>query len=458
MVYQLDFDKINKFIDKNGKYTYRRRAVTYILPLPTREPERANFDRGFTAITGGVIRKVNEKNVYVDTGEELIEGILSNGKFNNEESKALFTYYLQDQLKELHQGRIKSLEQLERVPLTENGKEQKGEIDLIHFFYDTFIRNEETRIRDSLKSLDDSDLLSEILNLSSVGAASQNQSIDFYKNAFPALREQFLIDLDNLTKNPSFLIDHIDLLFVHYTLVAMSQLIIQTNKRTAFNRNDLHPVYYILQWEKAAKWRNSYSQGNRMLIEELEGFYAHEHALNILGMNTFSNQRNQFYHDLKQELMTVGPEAEGEFIQSVYKWLTEVYKVKTNIDTAEYASDKTLDDAFEDLFTVIKKGISREVNSRYHKAFASIVSKFFRKHGGSLGTILSLSQEQLLLLVAVSITEERIELKQLWLELEKRGVWLDHHSKEEVVKVLDKLNYLEKKSDSGDAQYVKAIL
>ena len=75
-----------------------------------------------------------------------------------------------------------------------------------------------------------------------------------------------------------------------------------------------------------------------------------------------------------------------------------------------------------------------------------------------MGTLLSLTQEQLLLLVAVSVGNERIDLKQLWKEFEQRGVWLDHHSKEEVVQVLDKLNYMEKKSDSGDAQYVKSIL
>lgn len=124
----------------------------------------------------------------------------------------------------------------------------------------------------------------------------------------------------------------------------------------------------------------------------------------------------------------------------------------------EYSDDKTLEMAFDDLISAIKTGISNEINSRYQKAFQAIVSKFFRKHGGSLGTILSLSQEHLLMLIAVSITEDRIELKQLWTELEKRGVWLDFHSKEEVVKVLDKLNYMEKKSDSGDAQYVKSIL
>src|SRR5690606_14377260 len=138
-------------------------------------------------------------------------------------------------------------------------------------------------------------------------------------------------------------------------------------------------------------------------------------------------------------LSEAGFDAEKEFIQSIYKWLKEVYERKTGIRVESYTSVKTIDDAFKDLIQAIKPGISKEINSRYQKAFESMVSKFFRKHGGSLGTLLSLTQEQLLLLVAISVGEDRIELKQLWRELELRGVWLDHHSKEEVVKILDKL-------------------
>ena len=110
--------------------------------------------------------------------------------------------------------------------------------------------------------------------------------------------------------------------------------------------------------------------------------------------------------------------------------------------------------------SIIKQRLDNAVNSRYEKAFEAFISKFYRKNGGSLGTILSLKLDQLLMLVAVSVGESsnRIELKQLWDEFEKRGVWLDHHSKEEVINTLDKLNYLDKKSDSGDAQYVKSIL
>jgi DNA phosphorothioation-dependent restriction protein DptG len=458
MVHQLDFDKINKFIDKSGKYTFRRRYVTSILPLPTREPERANFERGFSSITAGVIRKVYGKNVVVGTSEASIENILANGKFSDETTKTFITQFLKEEIKELHLGKVTNLHQLERIPLTENADEQKGEIDLIQFFFDTFIRNEEARVRDILQSQEDPNILSDIMNLSITAPESKNKSIASYGSLFPQLKEQFLKDLENLAKNPSFLVDHISLLFVNYTFAALSQLILQTNKVTSFSQDELLPVYYILQWEKAGKWRDSYKQGNKMLIGEMDGFFAHEHALNILGMNTFSNESNQFYHDISRQLKEAGPEAEQDYIQSIYKWLKEVYKEKTNIDVAEYAEEKTLEMAFDDLILAVKKGISNEVNSRYPKAFQAIVSKFFRKHGGSLGTILALSQEHLLMLVAVSIRDERIELKQLWKELEGRGVWLDHHSKEEVVKVLDKLNYMEKKSDSGDAQYVKSIL
>ncbi|MGQ0514939.1 hypothetical protein ACT453_21870, partial [Bacillus sp. D-CC] len=52
-----------------------------------------------------------------------------------------------------------------------------------------------------------------------------------------------------------------------------------------FSTDAFLPVYYILQWEKPATWRNSYRQGNKMLIGEMDDFFAHEHALNILGLN-----------------------------------------------------------------------------------------------------------------------------------------------------------------------------
>ncbi|SES25523.1 DNA phosphorothioation-dependent restriction protein DptG [Psychrobacillus sp. OK032] len=459
MEYKLDYEKINKFVDKKGKYTYRRRSVANVLPLPTREPERAKFDKGFISVVGGVIRTINGKNLRLDLSDTAIDEVVKLGNYKSDESAALFTYYLKEQLRELNNGKVSSFKQLEQVPFAEDSSEQKGEIDFVSFFYDTFIGSEKERVKEILKNIDNPNLIAEILDHLSLDAEMEkSHSNESYKTFFHSLRAQFLKDLEVLSQNQSFLLEHVTGLFVHYTFVAISQMILQTNKTTNFNEEQLTPVYYILQWEKAARWRNCYKHGYKMLVGEMEGFFAHEHALNIVGLNTFSNERNIFYHNIKDILLEAGSEAEKQFVMSIYTWLNEFYTVKTGIQVESYTPDKTIDHAFADLLSAIRPGISKEINSRYQKAFEAIVTKFFRKHGGSLGTLLSLTQEQLLLLVAVSVGNERIELKQLWIEIENRGIWLDHHSKEEVVKVLDKLNYMEKKSDSGDAQYVKSIL
>jgi DNA phosphorothioation-dependent restriction protein DptG len=72
--------------------------------------------------------------------------------------------------------------------------------------------------------------------------------------------------------------------------------------------------------------------------------------------------------------------------------------------------------------------------------------------------MLNVNQDLLLLLTALSLKDERKSLKQVFVELENRGMYFDRYSREEIVKLLDKLNVLDKKSDSGDAQYVKPIL
>ena len=83
-------------------------------------------------------------------------------------------------------------------------------------------------------------------------------------------------------------------LFVNYTFVAMSQILLQTNKTTRVDDESFHPVYYILQWEKGARWRNSDKQCYSMLRSELDGFFVHEHALKIIGQKTVSDERNLY--------------------------------------------------------------------------------------------------------------------------------------------------------------------
>ena len=73
--------------------------------------------------------------------------------------------------------------------------------------------------------------------------------------------------------------------------------------------------------------------------------------------------------------------------------------------------------------------------------------------------MLNLSEETLIFLTKVCIKDqEKMRLNDVFSEFERRGVFLDNHSKDEVMRYYEKLNLIEKKSDSGDAQYVKRIL
>ena len=51
-----------------------------------------------------------------------------------------------------------------------------------------------------------------------------------------------------------------------------------------------------------------------------------------------------------------------------------------------------------------------------------------------------------------------MRLVDVFKSFERKGVFFDEGTKETVVKFYERLNILEKKSDSGDAQYVKRIL
>lgn len=94
---------------------------------------------------------------------------------------------------------------------------------------------------------------------------------------------------------------------------------------------------------------------------------------------------------------------------------------------------------------------------KFGKNIENLGKGYFLKSRGSLGYVFNLSHDLLMALITVSVKDDRLPLKSLYSELEKRGIALDFSSKRELVNILETHNLLDKKSDSGDAQYVKPI-
>ena len=92
-----------------------------------------------------------------------------------------------------------------------------------------------------------------------------------------------------------------------------------------------------------------------------------------------------------------------------------------------------------------------------------MVKKFveanFGKRRGSLGYCLNLNEEDIILLTKLCIKDQgRLKLSVLFDKFEERGISFDRDSRIKIIGLYEKLNLLEKKSDSGDAQYVRSIL
>jgi len=72
--------------------------------------------------------------------------------------------------------------------------------------------------------------------------------------------------------------------------------------------------------------------------------------------------------------------------------------------------------------------------------------------------ILNLDDEMLFFLMAMISKGTRMKLEDLYEGFGKYGVAFDYDTKAAIENYLLKLNLLERKSDSGEAQYVKIVL
>lgn len=81
------------------------------------------------------------------------------------------------------------------------------------------------------------------------------------------------------------------------------------------------------------------------------------------------------------------------------------------------------------------------------------------KNRRKLGMVLNLTERDIIFLTKISLGDsDKIKLEELFREYNLRGIYLDNASKKLLQEFFTKLNLIDKKSDSGDAQYVKRIL
>ncbi|MEX3623301.1 DNA phosphorothioation-dependent restriction protein DptG [Viridibacillus arvi] len=421
------------------------------------------YVRYVTGILVNLDKLTDQQFVMIQDGHELSEFLAKDIEFKDDEAKHDFIRFIDSYL--FDQTTIKAVHPYIYNFLETNPKE-KNDFSKYGAFLCDVLAGENENIKEVFTNKDTNSILTELI-LDKIDHLKEAQlrkrlKTSIYEDLLPSLTELYKSDLMFLSKHEDYFLKYFPLLTHYYAFSYMMQLLVHLEGFTKSDYCKSKPLYYALDWESLTKRRKAADaiEGFKFVKEHSDNLFAHIQVLSQLSYNGFNEHKevNKVlgYSELYKKIQLEGPEFEKKFIEELTNW------IKDYMDWIKKPLPIELPQTFNELLKVfldcIKHGTSDSVRNKYGNAIEHLGSGVFLKARGSLGTVLNMNHDLLMLMTAVIVKDERIPLNQLFEEFEKRGIKFDRYTIKEIIIVFNNHNILDKKSDSGDAQYVKPIL
>lgn len=446
-------DSVNKLTSKlkmqNGKKpTAEHHLEGRNFPFYTRNPERVKFQDSFDEIVGIITRYSLGKEALIESIqsqhiEKIVKSLELEDGVTREDVENLFGIDFET---------IKTPILLQYLPVEMEQKVKKDEsrgkkllgtyiVELLQLrnnkqWSDYISKKHATDIYekvyiDALPDLDDD--------------KSKKENFHFFDQE--ELVSQFNCDLNQLMKNEQFFLKYIGLLisyYFFYYVLEQSYLLLEKERTKK-------PLWFTYDKEKVSSGRDAAKNGYKLFNLSSKDLLVKNDVLDYLNILT-EKENYKTYSEIVSDT-----ENEPILIRNLVQFNYEYAQSIGTVDS--YIPDENLDVQINQLLKFLQENISKETASRYRKSFDEFVGLGFVKRRGRLGYILNATQEFVLLFVGIIVGDrEKILLKELFLEFEKRGIYFDKQSRRELTSFFEEVNIIEKLSDSGDAQYVKSIL
>ncbi|WP_294352536.1 DNA phosphorothioation-dependent restriction protein DptG [uncultured Clostridium sp.] len=459
MLYKLDLQRIRDDFKFDGKLIHSQGDKFKLLPYVANEK---NIFTNFDGVTGALSRymcDVELKDEFNDN--EFIETVLDEiGDFEGSNSKESFKEIIKSMF--LNENKLVDFDIKTMNYISADSAEEK----IAKFLYSIFVNDEIREVVEKNYNEDVDNILYKLV-LKALPTLNGKRTKDAgYKDCLPFVSELFKKDFKFLISNHDLYKTSLKRFLEYYYFFYVSQL---TTKLSKFEKADLtkpDKLYFTLGWESLSKNRTSYVYGWEKLKGEVEFLFAHAIALEFLNHHNLDKQLS--YVDLFNAFNEGNEEEIHEDIETICSEYIERRQEGIVWDdfkvTAESSGNKAFDSA-RNLYEAINFQFQGKTSTRtrakdaYRNWFIKFVQDNFGKRRGSLGYCLTLNEEDIILLTKLCINNnERLKLSLLFDEFKKRGISFDRDSKMKIVQLYEKLNLIEKKSDSGDAQYVRSIL
>lgn len=346
------------------------------------------------------------------------------------------------------------------------------------FLYDIFLsKNGSLKELAKFNSDVDENVLHSLIHksLPELGPVSESQNLARYFKIEVGLDSVFEKDWKFLCSHPALLHSYYFDFFKIYSLLYQLRSVEQLNK--LFSNDMLKPIYFTLEWESCAASRLAYQAGWKRIEPQLSALFSHINCLEMINHITLEGLSAPFSYEGLAEWCTCASSRDKDQFELYLQFLMSFYREKISTlsngpkwdgwEAYEPFESNEYDEKLLSLTTTFFKMVDCQFRNSQRSApaskYASWLIKFvitnFSKRRGRIGYTLAFTKEQILFITRLVVGDKtKLRLHSYWEELESRGVAFDYESRRKIVEFFERLNLLEKKSDSGDAQYVRSLI
>lgn len=461
MGYQLSLEQFqtSKMFDSKGKLYHKSGNRFKLFPFVTQPNSAPVMELG--PLIGSFLCRVEKKKPKEITASELVDKLKDDTEIQAGQEELFFETIRQLFFTVDGSVRPMNLQMIEQVVCTETSENRIAE-------YLADVLGDADLIRNSLsldKGKNNCNVL-ETLVLSKLEFEDQSnidEGVSYFRvvNSLKTyFEEDFAYILEDSKRLREYLVSLLELYFFSYT----AQTSLQLNRFMDGERDNNIPLYFCLEWEKTSQSRLCFTEGWQKLQGAIEKIFAHAITLEILNQ---TNDGSELVDYIRLGEIVLSEEKDTEVSEQIDQ-LTALYRASitdcvemNELEKKPSPAGKT-SSSLKYLFDSIRVQFE---NTGRIRAYGSYANKFesyckrYLKSRGRSGLMLNLSEEDLIFITKLCIKDqEQMRLKDVFKGFERRGIFLDDISKEQATEYYEKLNLIEKKSDSGDAKYVKRIL
>ncbi|MHB7979182.1 DNA phosphorothioation-dependent restriction protein DptG [Clostridium sporogenes] len=456
--YKIDFEKIETtFKFKENGLTHSQGNQFKLLPYAANEKTLVS---DFDGVVGAFSRSICDKELKSEFNfTEFIENVADEiGEFEGETSKAVFRDVVKTMFidkENLVDFDIKTINYISSTNADEK---------IAKFLYSIFFDDELKALVEEHYDREVENILYKLVLNALPELKSKTFTNDKYKCYLPFVKELFIKDFKFLIENEELYKNSLKRFLEYYYMFYVSQLAMKLSK---FEKADLakpETIYYTLSWESTSKNRTAYKFGWELLKNNVNSLFSHAITLEFLNHHGLDGQLG--YVELFKLFQSIDEIEIENDIEKLCKEYIDRRKdgiVWDDFNVKRKESGSRVFDKVYKLYEAIEYQFNKSSRGRANEAYRNWYIKFvhenFAKKRGALGYNLNLTEEDIILITKICINNNnKLKLSVLFDEFEKRGIFFDRDSKIKIVQLYEKLNLLEKKSDSGDAQYVRSVL